>query len=85
VKESGVNKHIMAEFKDLLLEEKGGKISTKKFYGGIAVILVYISYILDGFTFFTVNEHLFDSMLVFAGTMLGLSIARYFSKQKPSE
>lgn len=71
--------------KELIQEEKNGKLSTKKFYGGIAVALVFISYALDGFGFYTVNEHLFDSMLFFAGTMLGLSIARYFSKENKTK
>jgi hypothetical protein len=69
--------------KELIQEEKDGKLSTKKFYGGLAVVLVYITYLLDGFKFYKINEHLFDSMLIFAGTMLGLSVARYFSKTKP--
>jgi len=70
----------MASLKDLLLEEKGGKLSTKKVYGGLAVILTLIAFILDGLHIYTVNEHLFDSMLFFSGTMLGLSIAKHFSK-----
>jgi hypothetical protein len=73
----------MASIKDLFLEEKEGKLSSKKVYGGIAVILTFIAFILDGLHIYTVNENLFDSMLIFAGSMLGLSIARYFSKSKP--
>jgi len=85
VKESGVNKFIMINLKDLLLEEKNGKLSTKKFYGGIAVALIFLSYVFDGFGFYEVKTHLFDSMLLFSGSMLGLSTVRYFSKSKPEE
>ena len=73
----------MSSLKDLILEEKGGKISSKKVYGGLGVILSFIAFVLDGLGFYTVNDNLFNSMLIFSGSMLGLSIAKHFSKHAP--
>ena len=50
--------------------------------GVISGILVCIAFVGDGFHFFTVNEGLFDSMLIFSATMLGVSTIRHFTKPK---
>jgi len=69
--------------KDILKEDlKDGKYSSKKTMGIISGILVCIAFIGDGFNFFSVNETLFDSMLIFSATMLGVSTVKAFAKPK---
>jgi hypothetical protein len=63
-------------FQDMLLEEKGGKYSTKKAWGHVVMALVCITYVLDGWDFYVINEHLFDSMLLAGVTLLGLTFIR---------
>ena len=63
-------------FRDMLQEEKGGKYSTKKVWGHVVMALVCITYVLDGWDFYVINEHLFDSMLLAGVTLLGLTFIR---------
>jgi hypothetical protein len=35
---------------------------------------------MDGFDFYKINESMFDSILLFAATMLGVSIVKSFKK-----
>ena len=73
----------MKFFKDILTEDKkDDKYSSKKTMGVISGTLVCIAFMGDGFHFFTVNEGLFDSMLIFSATMLGVSTIRHFTKPK---
>ena len=59
---------------DILTEDKkDDKYSSKKTMGIISGVLVCLAFLGDGFHFFSVNESLFNSMLVFSGTMLGVS------------
>ena len=69
--------------KDILKEDlSDGKYSSKKTMGIISGILVCIAFIGDGFHFFSVNETLFDSMLIFSATMLGVSTVKVFATSK---
>jgi hypothetical protein len=71
----------MKFLKDILTEDKrDDKYSSKKTMGIISGVLVCIAFVGDGFHFFTVNESLFDSMLIFSATMLGVSIIKSFTK-----
>ena len=71
----------MKFIKDILTEDKrDDKYSSKKTMGIISGVLVCIAFVGDGFHFFTVNESLFDSMLIFSATMLGVSIIKSFTK-----
>jgi len=68
-------------FKDVFREDEvSNKISSKKVYGGIAFILCTTSYVLDMFTVYKVNLTLFDSMLIFAASMLGASMVKSFGR-----
>ena len=59
---------------DIFTEDKTeNKYSSKKTLGIISGILVCIAFIGDGFHWFTLNESLFNSMLIFSATMLGVS------------
>ena len=71
---------------DIFTEDKiDNKYSSKKTLGIIAGILVCIAFIGDGFEWFTVNEDLFNSMLIFSATMLGVSTIKAFAKNKTNE
>jgi len=72
--------------KDILKEDlNDGKYSSKKTMGIISGILVCVAFIGDGFNFFSVNETLFDSMLIFSATMLGVSTVKAFAKPTESK
>jgi len=58
--------------KDLFTEKKGGKVSSKKFWGNIFLALCAATYILDGFHFYDVGKELFNSILVAGCTLVGL-------------
>lgn len=65
--------------RQMLQEEDGGKLSSKKLWGHFVMLTVCISYVLSGFTFYKVNEALFDSMLLAGVSLLGLSMIAKFA------
>ena len=68
--------------KDIFTEDKNdNKYSSKKTMGLISGALVCIAFIGDGFHWFTVNENLFNSMLIFSATMLGVSTLKAFARK----
>ena len=74
----------MSYLKDILTEDKlDDKYSSKKTMGIISGVLVCIAFIGDGFHWFTINENLFDAMLIYSGTMLGVSTAKAILKKQP--
>ena len=74
----------MKEFlKDILIEDKkDGKTSSKKVMGVLAGILAFAAFVVDGFHFYEIDSGMFDSMLIFSGTMLGASIVKGFGSGK---
>lgn len=67
---------------DWFREDKGGKFSSKKLWGHIFCALVGITYVMDGWNFYKINEHLFDSMLIAGVTLLGLrTVSGLFGKK----
>ena len=71
---------------DIFTEDlKDDKYSSKKTLGIISGILVCIAFIGDGFHWFTINENLFNSMLIFSATMLGVSTVKAFAKKIQNE
>ena len=72
----------MGFWSDQFTEKKGGKFSSKKFWGFIIMLLVCVSYILTGFAFYTANETLFNSMLLAGTTLLGLRLLGDTFKKK---
>jgi len=67
--------------KDIFTEDKtDGKYSSKKAMGIIAALLGFAAFIVDGFHFYDISETMFDSILIFSGTMLGVSIIKTFGK-----
>lgn len=74
----------MSYLKDILTEDKlDDKYSSKKTMGLISGALVCMAFIGDGFHWFTINENLFNTMLIYSGTMLGVSTAKAIFKKQP--
>tara|TARA_R110000772_G_scaffold149444_1_gene260185 strand:+ start:153 stop:392 length:240 start_codon:yes stop_codon:yes gene_type:complete len=75
----------MSYLKDILTEDKlDDKYSSKKTMGLISGALVCIAFIGDGFHWFAINENLFNTMLIYSGTMLGVSTAKAIFKKQPT-
>ena len=75
----------MSYLKDILTEDKlDDKYSSKKTMGLISGALVCIAFIGDGFHWFAINENLFNTMLIYSGTMLGVSTAKSIFKKQPA-
>lgn len=71
----------MKFIKDIFTESlEEGKYSSKKTVGLIASSLAFLAFLMDGFDFYKINESMFDSILLFAATMLGVSIVKSFKK-----
>jgi hypothetical protein len=70
----------MKFLKDIMTEDaKDNKYSSKKVMGLLAGLLAFIAFVVDGFHFYDINDGMFDSMLIFAATMLGVSVLRKFA------
>lgn len=73
-------------FQDIFREKRGGKYSSKKIWGTIIMLLISIAFVVDGLKFYTVNENLFNSMLIAGTTLIGLGTLNLFAnKNKNSE
>lgn len=76
----------MTFIKDLFSENKGGKYSSKKFWGHILFILVGASFVLDGLNFYSSNETLYMYTLGAACLLIGLrsieKLLSSFSKKR---
>ena len=71
----------MKFLKDIFTESLDeGKYSSKKTVGLIAALLAFIGFLVDGFHFYDINDTMFDSILIFAATMLGVSIIKNLGK-----
>ena len=57
---------------DLFKERKDGKISSKKFWGNVFLILCALTFVIDGFKFYEVSKDLFNPTLVAGCTLIGL-------------
>lgn len=85
-----MKKEFLKAFQDFLKEESDGKYSTKKLWGHVVMLLVCMTYVLDGWDFYSINQHLFDSMLIAGTTLLSMTVVRAMinkrrNKQKPDE
>jgi len=76
----------MKEFiRNIFTEDKNdGKFSSKKTMGIIGGLLAFAAFAVDGFHFYEIDKSMFDSMLIFSGTMLGASVVKSFGKDKPT-
>ena len=68
----------MKEFlKNIFTEDiNEGKFSSKKTMGIIGSTLAFVAFVIDGFHFYDIDTDLFNSMLIFSGTMLGASVVK---------
>jgi len=71
-------------FQDMFREHRNGKYSTKKVWGFVFMVLISVSYVLDGLHFYKVNENLFNSLLIAGTTLLGMGVLQLFSKKDTS-
>jgi len=68
--------------KDIFTEDKSDeKFSSKKTMGILAGLLTFMAFVVDGFDFYDINNDMFDSMLIFAGSMLGASVFKTFRRK----
>jgi hypothetical protein len=75
----------MKFLKDIFTESLDeGKYSSKKTVGLIAASLAFLGFLVDGFHFYDINDTMFDSILIFSATMLGVSVVKNF-KKNPSD
>ena len=66
---------------DLIREDKGGKISSKKIWGHLFMTLVGLTYVVDGLHWYEMNVNAFNSMLIAGCTLIGLkTIKEVFKK-----
>lgn len=69
--------------RQMLQEDEGGKLSSKKLWGHFVMLTVCISYIMSGFSFYKVKTNMFDSMLLAGVSLLGLSmLAKWAPRSK---
>ena len=75
----------MKEFiKDMFTEDKNdGKFSSKKMMGIISGFLAFIAFVVDSLKLYEINMDMFEGMLIFSATMLGVSVVRGFTKKPP--
>ena len=72
-------------FSDLIRERRNGKVSSKKIWGHIVMILVSMAFIMDGYDFYEINEHLFDAMLIAGSTLIGITAISTMFKRSPKD
>jgi len=68
--------------RDLFCEKSGEKYSSKKFWGNIFLALCGITYVVDGFHFYEVNNELFSPTLIAGCTLIGLRTIGTLFKDK---
>lgn len=82
-----IHKGIMKQFiKDMFTEDKNdNKYSSKKMMGIVSGFLAFIGFVLDSLKIYDVNMEMFEGMLIFSATMLGVSVVRGFTKRNDSQ
>jgi len=71
-------------FKDVLTEDKNeNKFSSKKLMGILGGMIAFGAFTVDSMKLekFDVDMDMFEAMLIFSATMLGVSIVKGFSKK----
>ena len=64
-----------------ILKDKENKVSSKRFWGSIILILCGIAFVLDGLGFYSVNVTLFNSFLLAGSSLIGLDTIKAFAKK----
>lgn len=72
--------------KDIFTEDKNDdKFSSKKLMGILSGFLAFVAFVVDSLKIYEINMEMFEGMLIFSATMLGVSIVRGFTKKPPVE
>lgn len=72
--------------KDMFTEDKNdNKYSSKKMMGIVSGFLAFIAFVLDSLKIYDVNMDMFEGMLIFSATMLGVSVVRGFTKRNDTQ
>ena len=76
----------MGFLKDIFTEDKiDNKYSSKRTLGVLSGFLACVSFVVDGLHFYTINESLFDSLLIYSGARLGVSVLKSFATKNKKE
>jgi undecaprenyl pyrophosphate phosphatase UppP len=67
---------LFSVLRDIHLESRNGKYSSKKVWGSIILLLVCITYVLDGLAFYTIDHILFNYMLITGAALIGMNTVR---------
>lgn len=70
----------MGKFNQIFRDHEN-KVSSKRVWGAVIIILCAIAFELDGFQFYKVNVALFNSFLFTGAALLGLDTVKAFSKK----
>lgn len=65
-----------------LLKDINGSLSSKRVGGYVSGGVVLITFVLDGFDFFTINESIAQTIFVSAAAMIGVGV---LEKKQPKE
>ena len=78
---SNVINKFFAGLGDLIREDKGGKVSSKKIWGHVFMCLVGLTYVADGLHWYEMNLSAFNSMLIAACTLIGMKTLKEVFKK----
>lgn len=68
--------------KDMFIENKvDGKYSSKKLMGIVSGFLGFTAFVVDSIGLYEINMDMFEGILIFSATMLGVSVVRGFTKK----
>jgi uncharacterized membrane protein len=73
--------NLLAGFRSMISDGIDGSVSSKRVVTLIALSLVVLAFILNLFWGFTVEEHMYNSMMVIVLGGLGTTVAEKFSKK----
>lgn len=71
---------LFSAFKSMLADGVDGSVSSKRVVTLIAMFLLVLGYVLNLFWDFTVEEYMYNSMMVIVLAGLGTTVAEKFSK-----
>jgi hypothetical protein len=66
---------------DLIREKSGGKVSSKKIWGHIFMLLAGTAFIFDGLHWYEININAFNTMVIAGTALIGLrTLAKILTK-----
>ena len=64
-----------------IFQEDNGKISSKRFWGGIGFVLCGAGFVLDGLHFYEMDINIFNSFLTASTVLIGVNVVSKFAKK----